>query len=93
MQDAHALTWWQQSGSKSSPPDAVFQQFADVSLARFVKPSDSAAARKELPTLKQGDLNNEHIAQANWLLQIGGIVWHWLLLMLCGIIQLHTIQL
>ena len=58
----HALTWWQQFGSKSLPPDAVFQQFADVFLARFVKPSDSAAARKELPTLKQGDLSVEHFA-------------------------------
>ena len=49
-----ALTWWQQFGSKSLPPD--------VFLARFVKPSDSDAARKELPTLRQGELSVEHFA-------------------------------
>ena len=57
-----ALTWWQQFGSKSLPPDASLQQFADVFLARFVEPSNSAAARKELPTLKQGTLSVHHYA-------------------------------
>ena len=49
-------------GSKSFPPDAVFQQPADVFLARFVTSSNSAAARKEMPTLKQGDLSVERFA-------------------------------
>ena len=61
MQDEHALTWRQHFGSKSSPPGTVFQQFANVFLACPVKPSDSDVARMELPTLKQGDLSNEHI--------------------------------
>jgi len=48
-----ALDWWQQSGYLSMPPDADFEQFSTAFLKRFVKPADSAKARRELPLLKQ----------------------------------------
>ncbi len=48
-----ALDWWQQSGYMSMPPDADFEQFSTAFLKRFVKPADSAKARRELPLLKQ----------------------------------------
>ena len=48
-----ARYWWQQVGSRVMPPVPTFPDFAAVLLARFVKPSDSAKARVELPTLKQ----------------------------------------
>ncbi len=51
----HALDWWQQIGSKTLPPDANFTAFSEAFLARYVKPSDSQKARKELPTLRQSD--------------------------------------
>ncbi|DBA79987.1 TPA: hypothetical protein ACH3X1_008190 [Trebouxia sp. C0004] len=37
----------------SMPPDADFEQFSTAFLKRFVKPVDSAKARRELPLLKQ----------------------------------------
>ncbi|DBA73268.1 TPA: hypothetical protein ACH3X1_011330 [Trebouxia sp. C0004] len=48
-----ALDWWQQSGYMSMPPDADFEQFSTTFLKRFVKPADSAKARRELPLLRQ----------------------------------------
>ncbi len=51
----HALDWWQQLGSKTLPPDANFTAFSEAFLARYVKPSDSQKACKELPTLRQSD--------------------------------------
>ncbi len=51
----HALDWWQQLGSKTLPLDANFTAFSEAFLARYVKPSDSQKARKELPTLRQSD--------------------------------------
>ncbi|DBA97008.1 TPA: hypothetical protein ACH3X1_015291 [Trebouxia sp. C0004] len=48
-----ALDWWQQSGYVSMPPDADFEQFTSAFLKRFVKPADSAKARRELPLLRQ----------------------------------------
>ncbi|DBA77992.1 TPA: hypothetical protein ACH3X1_009084 [Trebouxia sp. C0004] len=48
-----ALDWWQQSGYMSMLPDADFEQFSTAFLKRFVKPADSAKARRELPLLKQ----------------------------------------
>ena len=47
-----ALDWWQQSGIASLPPDADFKQFTEVFLKRFVKPADSAKARRDLPLLR-----------------------------------------
>ncbi len=44
---------WQQVGSKILPPAANFDQFSDLFLARFVKPSDSAKAHKEIPVITQ----------------------------------------
>lgn len=38
------------------PAEPTLDDFSRAFLARFVKPSDSAAACKELPTLKQTDL-------------------------------------
>ncbi|DBA85830.1 TPA: hypothetical protein ACH3X1_005379 [Trebouxia sp. C0004] len=35
------------------PPDADFEQFSAAFLKRFVKPADSAKARRELPLLRQ----------------------------------------
>ena len=44
---------WQQVGSKILPPAANFDQFSDLFLARFVKPSDSAKTHKEIPVITQ----------------------------------------
>ena len=51
----HARHWWQQAGSMLMPVEPTLDDFSRAFLARFVKPSDSAAARKELLTLKQTD--------------------------------------
>ncbi|KAL3154644.1 hypothetical protein ABBQ32_014091 [Trebouxia sp. C0010 RCD-2024] len=48
-----ARYWWQQTGSGAMPPAPTFHDFKTAFLARFVKPSDSAKARSEIPTLKQ----------------------------------------
>ncbi|DBA97331.1 TPA: hypothetical protein ACH3X1_015069 [Trebouxia sp. C0004] len=48
-----ALDWWQQSDYMSMPPNADFEKFSTAFLKRFVKPADSAKARRELPLLKQ----------------------------------------
>ena len=45
--------WWQQVGSMLIPANPTLSDFAKVFLARFVKPSDSAAARIEITTRKQ----------------------------------------
>ena len=48
-----AQHWWQQVGNMLMPANPTLSGFAKVFLARFVKPSDSAAARIEITTLKQ----------------------------------------
>ena len=48
-----ARHWGQQVGSMLMPANPTLADFAKVFLARFVKPSDSAAARIEITTLKQ----------------------------------------
>ena len=50
-----ACRWWQQIGSKTLSSTASFEMFSQAFLARFVKPSDSAKARAEIPHLKQVD--------------------------------------
>ena len=50
LRDA-AQDWWHEA---KLPTTATWQQFTSQFLARFVKPSDSAKARAELPNLKQG---------------------------------------
>ena len=50
---ADARRWWQQSGSQSMPASPTFADFSAAILARYVKPSDSAAARNEIPYLRQ----------------------------------------
>ena len=47
-----ARYWWQQTGSGAMPPAPTFHDFKTAFLARFVKPSDSAKARSEIPTLE-----------------------------------------
>ncbi|KAL3158626.1 hypothetical protein ABBQ32_011378 [Trebouxia sp. C0010 RCD-2024] len=48
-----ARYWWQQSGSQAIPSNPTFADFKQVFLSRYVKPSDSAAARAEIIHLKQ----------------------------------------
>ena len=50
-----ARRWWQQVGSKTLSAASTFEMFSQAFLARFVKPSDSAKARAEIPHLKQID--------------------------------------
>ena len=50
-----ARRWWQQVGSKTLSATSIFEMFSQAFLARFVKPSDSAKARAEIPHLKQSD--------------------------------------
>ena len=51
-----ARRWWQQVGSKTLSAASTFEmKFSQAFLARFVKPSDSAKARVEIPHLKQID--------------------------------------
>ena len=50
-----ARCWWQQDGSKTLYAASTFEMFSQAFLARFVKPSDSAKARAEIPHLKQID--------------------------------------
>ena len=50
-----ARRWWQQVGSKTLSSASTFEMFSQAFLARFVKPSDSAKARAEIPLLKQTD--------------------------------------
>jgi len=47
------------------PSTATFADFKKVFLARFVKPSDSAAARLEIPKLKQTDSVEAYVAEFN----------------------------
>ena len=42
----HARHWWQQAGSMLMPAEPTLDGFSKAFLARFVKPSDSAAARR-----------------------------------------------
>ena len=44
------------------PPDADFEQFSAAFSRRFVKPADSAKARRELPLLKQEGQSVEQYA-------------------------------
>jgi len=60
-----ARYWWQQAGSLAMPSTATFADFKKVFLARFVKPSDSAAARLEIPKLKQTDSVEAYVAEFN----------------------------
>ena len=48
-----ARRWWQQVGSKTLSAASTFEMFSQAFLARFVKPSDSAKARAEIPHLSQ----------------------------------------
>ena len=50
-----ARRWWQQVGSKTLSATSTLEMFSQAFLARFVKPSDSAKARAEIPHLKQID--------------------------------------
>ena len=52
---SEACRWWQQIGSKTLFSTSSFETFSQAFLARFVKPSDSAKARPEIPHLKQAD--------------------------------------
>ena len=53
-----ALEWWQHHGAVL-PPDASFNAFKKAFLKRFVKPSDSAKARRKIALLQQGDSSVE----------------------------------
>ena len=48
-----ARYWWQQAGHTLMPVLPTFADLAKAFLARLVKPSDTAAARREIPTLRQ----------------------------------------
>ncbi|KAA6422958.1 MAG: hypothetical protein FRX49_06947 [Trebouxia sp. A1-2] len=50
-----ARYWWQQVGHALMPVTPTLDDFAKAFLVRYVKPSDSAAARKEISNLKQLD--------------------------------------
>ena len=53
---AGARRWWQQSSSQSMPASPTFADFSTAFLACYVKPSNSAAARNEIPYLRQTEL-------------------------------------
>ncbi len=48
------------------PPDVDFEQFSTAFLKRFVKPADSAKARRDLPLLKQEGQSVETTYTANF---------------------------
>ncbi|DBA79294.1 TPA: hypothetical protein ACH3X2_007814 [Trebouxia sp. C0005] len=50
-----ARYWWQQVGHALMPITPTLDDFAKAFLVRYVKPSDSVAARKEISNLKQLD--------------------------------------
>ena len=69
-----ARRWWQQIGSKTLSSTASFEMFSQAFLACFVKPSDSAKARAEIPHLKQADLVESfasHFRSVNSRISVG----------------------
>ena len=72
-----ARRWWQQIGSKTLSSTASFEMFSQAFLARFVKPSDSAKARAEIPHLKQADSVESfasHFRSVNSRISVGSFI-------------------
>ncbi|DBA69136.1 TPA: hypothetical protein ACH3X2_013104 [Trebouxia sp. C0005] len=59
-----AQDWWHTVALHQLPPNPTFEAFKGLFLRRYVKPSDSAEARSELPQLKQAQKSVEEYATA-----------------------------